>query len=258
MRLFVVRACVVLSGVVFGVTSLLAQADGDVSLRYRLSYGKAWFNGTIPTFSLTVDNCKCPNYTAYIGTYASQSIGAGLSFMSVMHVSIDVGVQSMTATSLVPGDTLPSLDSDGRVVLTSAEFSGVISIFDAFVRPSVGVVLPLGLSLEAGAIVLFNTNNYVSSVIRLVSPKDATFDKSTYPPGQYFEDNRAILIYKEDLIDFPKMRVDIDASVGKSFTFSDFTIQFLAKYQFGLMELTTQQSLRSSALAGTLAFLYRL
>lgn len=253
------RYLLLLVVVVLVANILAAQPNDGFALRLNVSYGAAWARGTVPALTLdsVIPNCDCPNYTDYSGTYASTSIGAGLTLLKIMHVGVDFAVQSHLMRQTIPGDTLPSLDAEGNIILTRIENEGSIRLFDVAPRLFMGVYLPATFYIELGVSALVNITNRAASVARMpvgVSWNDIDVDE----PRETFENGRALMLYDQTLIDFPNVRFDVDVNLGKSFVMGDLTVQLLATYRHGLTDLTTMQSLRTSSLAGTLAFLYHL
>jgi|GEM_PF-6847543 len=210
---------------IFGIVSATAASDGDISLRYRLSYGKSWFTGT----TLAVAGQEvCPSFGDFNGIYSSQSVGLGISFLGIGHFSIDGGVQTMVAYGQIPGDSLPSLDPNGKVIFCVVQYEGSISLFDGYIRPSVAIDLPLGITAECGARILFNASNNVTIVLRLISDDSVVFDRQEAPGVILFDNDRAMVTSRGPIPSLPPTRIDIDIAVGKSFVIDDVTIQLQA------------------------------
>ena len=254
------RYVLITAMLVFGLHTSSAQTSDGLSLRFNVSYGAAWLKGAIPALTLdsVIPNCNCPEYHEYRGDLVSPTIGLDLALLGIMHVGFDVGVQSHLVRGFTPGDTLLALLPNGTVFLSITEYEGSINLYDASTRLFVGIDLPSMFYFEVGSSALFNVTNKASSAARVITPFGAVWDEQLFPNQRRFEHGRAVMLYEHPLVDFPGVRFDIDASVGKSFVIGDLTIRLLATYRHGLKELTTLKTLRSSSLSGTLGFMYQL
>ncbi len=215
----------------------------------------AWFIGNS---RIDQSQLLCPVFDDLKSTYASESIGLGISLLGVARVNIDAGVQSIVTYATTPPDSLPSLDPQGNVVMAVIQHQASLSVFDVYLRPSITFDLPLGITAECGLRVLFNVDNNLVQVLRILEPSTVTFYVENSGPNVYFDNNRAMMTGSGPLTSTPKTRLDIDASVGKSFIIDDFTIQVLLLYQMGLSDISIGVPSRGYALAGTIGLLYRL
>lgn len=232
-----------------------ASASSDLSLRYRLSYGKSWMTGEVLSYGKEILASRV--FSDFEGISASSTLGLDVRIVNGVHIGLGIGASSTLSTCTLPRDTIYQGTTQFKHAVM--EHVGSVSITDGVIRTFVGMDLPLECYIEIGASALVNTSNSLKSVYRTVWPATARYLPDTDPEyGRVIEDGRALLYYESALQDFPAMRIDIDASIGKSFVIRDVTLQLLATYQHGLQSLTSMRSLKSNSLSGAFGFSYTL
>lgn len=136
---------------IFLSAAVITSAQTSPSLRLGVfgAYGGAQSDQSIFTQSCF----SCPVISDFSGTYANGGVVLQLPFNGGegLHIGLlaQIGYHSATLDETVPGDQLPSLDSNGNVVIATTEYRAEIA--DHILLFDLAVDLELsGITLNAG------------------------------------------------------------------------------------------------------------
>ncbi|MCX8050569.1 MAG: hypothetical protein N3B17_01555 [Chlorobi bacterium] len=147
-------------------------------------------------------------------------------------------------------DKLPSraiVGNDTRTILTTTEFTADVTYtlidFEAMYRFGIGTS---GFGIQAGPVISYALEKKVEQLLKLVDPPNAQFVPD--PNYQYRDFNRTVVIYSGDIPESNALRIGLKAGIQYEIFLRRMTIVPSLNYNFGITNLTRNESWRVSAI----------
>lgn len=204
-------------------------------------------------FQSVAGDILCPDFTSgtdngfYVGFSGEYLLGKPQDSKSSIIARILYNY--LPANYAEAGDTLPSLDQDGAVVLSSVRHVAEIkySLID------LELIYKLNLFNSSLGVVIGPTIGYVLTSSReqrleLISPDNAVFDKSTAPPGEYINGDRGIITARDNIDDKSSIRLAVKAGLQYELQAGRILLVPCVYYNFGITEVSPSANLRVNAL----------
>lgn len=209
-----------------GITS--AQTSPSLRLGVFGAYGGAQSDQSV----FTQPCLSCPVISDFSGTYANGGIvlQLPLSGGEGLHIGLltQIGYHSATLDETVPGDQLPSLDSNGNVINVTTEYRAEIA--DRILLFDLAVDLELsGITLNAGISTGYRADVRGQLLYVLTSPPGAAFDPYLLEEGRKLIDSATLVIGKWDDETVDAFVIGPYASLGYRFTIDDVSIDAAAE-----------------------------
>lgn len=146
-------------------------------------------------------------------------------------------------------DQLPSriiVGQDTRTILTTTEFTADVTYttidFEAMYRFGLGTT---GFGIQAGPVISYAIEKKVEQLLKLVDPPNAQFVPD--PNYAYRDFNRTVVIYSGDIPESNALRIGLKAGIQYEIFLRRMTIVPSLNYNFGITNLTRNESWRVSA-----------
>lgn len=215
---------------IFLLAAGIVTAQTSPSLRLGVfgAYGGAQSDQSIFTQSCF----SCPVISDFSGTYANGGVVLQLPFNGGegLHLGLlaQIGYHSATLDETVPGDQLPSLDSNGNVVIATTEYRAEIA--DHILLFDLAVDLELsGITLNAGMSAGYRADVRGQLLYVLTSPPGAAFDPYLLEEGRKLIDSATLVVGTWDDETVDAFVIGPYASLGYRFTIDDVSIDAAAE-----------------------------
>ncbi|MCS6999424.1 MAG: hypothetical protein RML15_00440 [Bacteroidota bacterium] len=147
-------------------------------------------------------------------------------------------------------DQLPSRVISGnetRTILTTTEFTADVTYttidFEAMYRFGLGTT---GFGIQAGPVVSYAIEKKVEQLLKLVDPPNAQFVPD--PNYTYRDFNRTVVIFSNEIPESNALRIGLKAGIQYEIFLRRMTIVPSLNYNFGITNLTRNESWRVSTI----------
>ncbi len=204
-------------------------------------------------FQSVAGDVLCPDFTE--GTGNGYYFGGSVEYLlgkprdSKSSLIARVVYEYMPASYTEPGDQLPSLNSDGEVVMSTVEHTADIKY--SFLDLEVIYKLNLfnsNFGIVVGPTVGFVMNSERVQQMNLVEPLNATFDPTFCPDCEYTNNGRTVITGRDDIPDHATLRIAVKAGVQYEMPLGRLLLVPCIYYNFGITEVSPSANLRINAL----------